>query len=344
MFRKAIGYVIYLIFVVALIILVLEVAGRVWIHMKYGVEGKSYGLWKYDSELGSTHRENAYNTHTSTNNWGFRNREDVIESKPKDSMRFIAFGGSTTFGYNLADDETFTHQLQNKLRAVKGWEGAQVLNAGRIACGAGYNLKLMQRLVPKLKPDFVIIYEGINERLDAWLITNAGLSFDDLKGQYGYIPQNKDADRWLKRNSILVRLFDYKIKKFIYELRYQKQEHQVSDEQPKKEQITDYDPWVLNNYEWVLNQMIDFLKSQGAIPIVIKYASVDNPLQQSMADLSSEIALKKQVAVYDMQQQFADYPKPLEDLFIETGVHVTAEGAKIMAKGLFELIKNDRGV
>lgn len=48
--------------IVLLILLMLtEFSTRLIIHVKYGVPGKTYGLWRYDEVLGAQHRENAYN-------------------------------------------------------------------------------------------------------------------------------------------------------------------------------------------------------------------------------------------------------------------------------------------
>src|SRR5262249_5820840 len=87
-----------------ILILGVEGVGRAIIHLKYGVAGKSYGLWQYDRELGAIHAANAYNHNSETNNFGFRNKENVVEPKPANALRIIAYGGSTTFCYNLSTD------------------------------------------------------------------------------------------------------------------------------------------------------------------------------------------------------------------------------------------------
>lgn len=117
-----IKYILYLILSVLIIILFIEFTSRIIIHLRYSVPGRTYGIWKYDKELGADHKSNSYNTHTSLNNYGFRNKEDVFEPKPENSLRIIAIGGSTTFGYNLQDGETFTEKLEAKLRKIQGFE------------------------------------------------------------------------------------------------------------------------------------------------------------------------------------------------------------------------------
>src|SRR5205823_3734018 len=91
--------------------------GRLVLHYKYSVPGKTYGLWTYDPVLGAVHAANAYNSNSETNSLGFRNKEDVFEPKPPGSLRIIAYGGSTTFCYNLLTEEAWSLQLQDVLRA-----------------------------------------------------------------------------------------------------------------------------------------------------------------------------------------------------------------------------------
>ena len=65
-----------------ILILGVEGVGRAIIHLKYGVTGKAYGLWKYDRELGAIQAANGYSRKSETNSLGFRNKENVIEPKP----------------------------------------------------------------------------------------------------------------------------------------------------------------------------------------------------------------------------------------------------------------------
>ena len=72
------------------LLLAIEGAGYAYLHFKYGVPGKTYGLWTYDEEFGAIHAANAYNSNSETNSLGFRNKEDVIEPRPPGSYLVIA--------------------------------------------------------------------------------------------------------------------------------------------------------------------------------------------------------------------------------------------------------------
>jgi len=334
MLRKNFFYACYLLVITALLILALEGTGRLFIHLRYGVPGKSYGLWKYDPELGADYRRHAYNTLASTNDKGFRNLEDVFEPKPADSLRIIAFGGSTTFGLHLEDDETFTHKLELKLRERPGYERTQVLNAGRISFSAGRNLILMKKLVPEFSPDYVILYEGVNEILNAEVLVLDGVNLDDLEGEYGVIGRGHNQNKWLMRNSLIVRFIDYVLRKRI---------HKLADRfipGGKKFHLVVH-PWVRENYRVVLGEMIDFLRDRGVKLIVVRYASVGNEFHKAFADLSREVAREKKVPVYDMMEDFEVYGSRMAEFFFSTGYHVDSEGAEIVARGLYDAITHD---
>ena len=342
--KRSVSYLLYLLYIMAavsLILLFLEGAGRVIIHAKYGVPGKSYGLWKYDVELGATHRFNAYNTRTSLNDYGFRNREDIYNPKPFNSLRIIAFGGSTTFGYNLADGETYTEKLESRLRRIPNYEKTQVLNAGRICYSAGHNLILMKRLVPLLKPDYVIIYEGVNEMMNTWALEQDGVSIDRLRSHYGAIGKSYDQNRWLKRNSIIVRFIDYYVKSRIIIPRIGTAPKRENMEREPIVQQNQIHPWVIENYKYVLRAMIDFLQKENVTPVVVRYASWHYPQQKIFSDISAQIAKEKGVLLCDMASRFKQLGDKAEDLFIETGVHVTPKGADILADELLETIRKD---
>jgi lysophospholipase L1-like esterase len=337
--NRSIFYIVYLLISASLLILCVEGVGRLIIHFKYGVPGKSYGLWMYDKDLGATHRPNGYNTRTSLNNYGLRNREDVLDPKPENGLRIIAFGGSTTYGYNLTDKDTYTQRLQDRFRTEKNYEKTQVLNAGRIMYSAGHTLILMKRLVPLLKPDYVIIYEGINEYTNMLYLEWSGVDLDKENGHYGLIAKNYDQNRWLKRNSVIVRYLDYAGKEIMEserEKKYASQGERVF-ELPANE-LAPLHPWAIENYRYLMGQMLDFLRQEGVIPVVVRYACMQKDYHTTFGDISEQLAREKGVAVYDMRAKFDQFGEKKKDYFIYTGVHFTPEGAKIVADGLFDVI------
>jgi len=77
-------------FVAALVVLALspllaavgiEASARLYFWGRFGVPGKTYGIWRSDPELGGIQKPYGYNTTGET----------------PGSLRIIAYGGSTTF-------------------------------------------------------------------------------------------------------------------------------------------------------------------------------------------------------------------------------------------------------
>jgi lysophospholipase L1-like esterase len=333
---RAAGYVAYLAVASAVLLLLLEGAGRLYVHFRYGRPDKTYGLWIADPELGATHRPHGYNTHTSLNAYGLRNQEEVFDPKPPGSLRILCLGGSTTYGYNLADGETYTERLEARLRRRPGWERSQVLNAGRITYSAAQNLILARRLVPALKPDYVLLYEGVNELFNEWMLLADGRNLDPMGDTYGVIGKSYDYNRWLLRNSLLMRFIDYVVKNQMMaghgEAEGSAPKPPSTTSRPSSTAPEPIHPWLVRNYDHLLRQMIGDLRSQGTTPIVFRYPSVRSSAQRFFSDMSARVAAEEGVTVCDLASRFEAFGTHEADYFIDTGVHVTPQGAEILAE------------
>ena len=311
----------------------LEGIGRAYIYVKYGVPGKSYGLWRYDETLGAQHREDAYNTRTQTNNFGFRNQEPVARQKPLDTLRIIAYGGSTTFCYNLSDSESWPIQLQRLLRQ-SDHTSHQVLNAGAIMWSIGHAYARATKDIPALKPDYVIVYSGINEDANARFLAAKGEPMNSLvkEGKYGKFATNLDQNRWMKRNLVTVRLLDYVAVPWIRRLQSQVISTEISSHSSP-------DPAILENYLHVLDQFLDLVDSNGARAIFVIQAhdgsKVQNEYLTSYSRSGAALARKKKAIVVDAAKLLDIYRGNSKDLFYHTGVHYSALGAQMLAELLY---------
>jgi len=113
---------------------------------KVSVEGKSY-------------------THNSE---GFRNSEI---DHPKKKFRIIAMGGSTTYGTNVCDWETWPHYLDSLLP-----QEIEVLNFGVAGHSSIEHLIMASLLIPEYKPDLVLLHCGLNDLRNLFI--------KDLKSDY----------------------------------------------------------------------------------------------------------------------------------------------------------------
>ena len=336
--RRLAFYALATIVPAAALFVALEAGGRAYIHVKYGVPGKSYGLWRSDRVLGARHRENGYNTHTQTNDFGFKNREPVHEPKLPGALRVIAYGGSTTFCYNLSDADAWPAQLEDLVRERSSGRRHQVLNGGAILWSLGHAYARAQGDLPRLAPDVVIIYSGINEHTNAEMLAAGGAPMQELveAGDYGRFATNLDQNRWAKRHLVSVRFLDYVIKRRFRGLLG----NAGADATP--ETPSSPDPAVLSNYLHVLGRFLDLSAAHNARVVFVIQADAGgnarNTYLTSYSRAGAELARDKGVQVVDARRVVTEYPEDPKDLFYVTGVHYSALGASRLAELLYEEI------
>lgn len=327
-------------FLVLLLLLLGEVVGRLVIWARHGVAGKSYGIYQPDPELGATHRPNSYNSNSSINNWGLRNLDEVSESKPPGSTRVYCSGGSTTFCYNLTTAEAWPLVLQAKLRQLPGHERDEVLNAGQICFSIADEFALARRLLPRLKPDVVVIYSGINEGMAAasMELAEPGVLDRLLREEHWAVPTKNLAQTsfWLQ-NSVLRRFLEYRINRWLAK-QFPVRPRTAAKSRPTTTPATH--PYVRENFGQTLRLYLAFIRAQGAVPVVVAHGDNgsrlrDNPLD--LRNLAVEIARVEGAVVCDFEPVFVRHPRRRE-CFIDSGIHVTGEGANVVAEELKRVI------
>lgn len=316
-------------------ILAIEGAGYAYIHFKQGVPGKSFGLWTYDEELGAIHASNAYNSNSETNNLGFRNKEDVLEPKPPGALRVIAYGGSTTFCYNLETDRAWPIRLQENLRK-RGNPKSQVLNGGAIMWSIGHELARAKRDLPKLKPDIVIIYSGINEDANEQLLKAEDISLERAlkEGKHGLFSRHLDQSRWLKRNSVIIRYLEYTgIANWLFG-----PGHAVFDTGPVVGVLPadpKINPVVAENFDRTVREFIELIRKNGAKPLYVVVGGLPevgrNERLLGYSRRGAEVARSMGVLVIDSNDVVAAYKGNKHDLFSDSGVHWSDLGAGLLA-------------
>jgi len=119
---------------------------------------------------------------------GFRLNSTEPSPAPPDETTPLAYllGGSTAFGYGVADDETIAAYLEGLLARESANTQVRVLNFGRGYYGSSQEVLLLRSLVQRdLKPRVVIFFDGINEAFCPYYSNNlaevfAILSHDPL--------------------------------------------------------------------------------------------------------------------------------------------------------------------
>lgn len=334
--KRALFAFILLVVFPALLILGAEGFGRVIIYWKYGVPGKSYGLWQADPEFGAIHASNAYNSNSETNSLGFRNKENVFEPKPAGALRVIAYGGSTTFCYNLETDKAWPIRLQLLLRSSHNPKD-QVMNAGAIMWSHAHEYMRAKRDLPRLKPDVVLIYSGINEEANAAWLRAEGFDFERAaaEGKHGLFTKTLDQARWLKRNSLLVRYWEYVAVGFFRGSIAAGPEASHTLANPNAANDVAYSPLVSKHFNATLGEFIKLVKANGAKPVYVIVGGLEdvgaNRRLLRYSKEGVEVARQYGVQIVDSNDVITAYQGNKRDLFAESGVHWSEKGAQLFA-------------
>jgi lysophospholipase L1-like esterase len=346
--RRAAAVVLYSVGVVLLGLIALELSGRAYMHLRYGEPGKRYGRWRGDPVLGSRMAENRYDHRWSTNDRGFRDDEDLLEPKPAGAWRIIAYGGSTTLCWNLPTPETWPAQLERILRERTGDARHQVLNAGDILWSIGRIYARASREVPAHRPDFVLLYTGVNEDANADLLAASGRPMESLvrSGRYGVFSRRLPQDSWLARNSIVFALAQKSLA-----LPAARWWRAATHEKWSVLRLTPVDSlhppvppdsFVLRNYLHVLSDMIVLCRRNDAAPIfVIEATGLRTQALDRATAYSREgavLARRMNVPVVDAQAMVDAYAGDPMDLFYASGIHYSAKGARLLAERLADEI------
>jgi hypothetical protein len=117
----------------------------------------------------------------SINSLGFRGRE-FLKEKPKGCARICVFGGSSTFGFGVTDQQTYPVYLEEILNAHSRGKRYEVINCGLPAYRMKDIYNLFRNEVIRYNPDILVIYEAWNDAFYPDVIRNksALLKLHDL--------------------------------------------------------------------------------------------------------------------------------------------------------------------
>ncbi len=331
--KKKFLFAVVLCLLPVLLLVLAEISGRAVVFFLYGHPGKSYGIYESDPVLGHFPAPNTYNHLAALNDYAFRNVENVIEPRPEGALRVIAYGGSTTFSYNLRTVESWPYKLERRMRERLGNPAHQVLNGGVVSWSLGHLLERARRELPVLKPDMVLVYSGINEEPNANSLKKKGRNIHDLvtAGRYGaaavYYPQSS----WLHLNSLTFKV----LRKVLVPLGLARLFAAGKDDGISVRDTVD--PSVLKNYIEVLKRFIALARSNGSEPVFVIQASREYEFIADYSRQGAETACGLGVRVIDAALAVDANPGGSGELF-ETKIHYSAKGADLLADYLFERV------
>ena len=98
----------------------------------------------------------------TSNAQGYRG-EALTVPKPAGRTRIVCLGGSTTYGYRVADGDTWPVRLQELLRAARPDLDLEVVNAGVESYTTAESLTNLAFHVLDLEPDVIVVHHNAND-------------------------------------------------------------------------------------------------------------------------------------------------------------------------------------
>lgn len=141
-------------------------------------ETPEHQFWKYDPEIGWSHRSNEQGTfqsklngfHSTVKLGGFGTRENDNDIQGPFEHTILVVGDSVTAGFEVENNQTFSAVLEKRL--FSDGRKIRVVNSGVRGYGTDQAYLTMKRLIPVFKPDVVLYVYCWNDLTDNLAIKN----------------------------------------------------------------------------------------------------------------------------------------------------------------------------
>ncbi|MDX2136086.1 MAG: SGNH/GDSL hydrolase family protein [Saprospiraceae bacterium] len=115
---------------------------------------KEHGGLVFEPNTEAHYQTKEFDITAKTNSLGLRDREVSVDKG--DKYRVLCFGDSWTFGWGVDAENSWPKKLESHLQA-NGIPNAEVINCGQGGQYPSVYLKYMEKAVPMLKPDLVLV-------------------------------------------------------------------------------------------------------------------------------------------------------------------------------------------
>jgi len=290
-------------------------------------------------------------TVVKTNAHGFRGDE----LNPKATLKILVLGGSTTFDTGVDDnDSTWCKQLENLLSAR--YPGVQVINGGLPVYGLGANTIKYMFYDYLLRPDVVLICQGINDTSPWWSKTIAEIRRSDYwmyrgvttriwSGIQGEIMHLPTPPVYMLTHSIF--LFGSFNKRGDNKNAYKNMEFAKDMNEVVPEHI-------MSRNVTMLGYLISCLKKDMVLPIFVPQSigkkerkieiginrDILNKSLSSLNKVYGDTCKKNNVRVIDV----TTYTNKWDDEFFKDGLHFNNKGAREFATLLSKELTNNEDI
>lgn len=325
-------------------IIILEFGARYYLKIKIeknfgeNLKSKSYGVVRSDKKFGLITNSNSYNRNRITNNFGYFNYDDLKLPKDReiDEIVIISYGGSTTYSYGLDQKEAWPILLQKKACDKKKERPCKIsiMNGGIIRWSLSHIYEKAIIDIPKLKPNFLIIYSGINEYDNYNLLKfydKIDIDNQIINKNYGLISSGLNS--WVtKNNSLLLKSFYYKV---VFPL-LNKFRYSIINKDSKKllNKEKDFD-LIYKNYIEILKNLINLSNKHDTKIIFVTQTfgvnNKDNILFTSFSNKAKNDIKNSGIIIIDSSEIFENYSGSKEDLFFPSGLHYSLKGSNLLS-------------
>ena len=130
----------------------------------------SGGLWENipeDVDTPADYDKHGFRTNIPSEIWNTESNLDIYEKKPVKTYRIFAVGGSTTFGVDVENHQTWPAHLENKFRELELDFNIEVINVGKNGSDTRDETKIIETYLIDFQPDMIIMYSGWNDSMQA---------------------------------------------------------------------------------------------------------------------------------------------------------------------------------
>jgi lysophospholipase L1-like esterase len=255
---------------------------------------------------------------------------EFSEQKPANTIRILSLGDSRTFGWGLADGETYSRLLERSLQQYLGaGKQVEVINAGVNAWSYPQMLVYFRELGLRYQPDFVILADA------------------NLWTQFSEKNSPEFAKRFLWRVRLKNLLRRFAIYHFVLEVElrgfYEQHRAKFIPVDPKQDTLfqeqQQHDPTAL--FREAIEGVCQLAQTHGVKPILL-YLPVLGDLtatnRTSVLEVKRAASEKYGVPLVDVTANLQPQGKTL---YLDADpVHFNASGNAIIAERLFETLTN----
>ena len=279
-------------------------------------------FWVVDPDLKDhpmPHNEENTSFAVSTNSDGLRASIEVTDSKK--TLRIMTLGCSTTFGWGVADSETYPARLQHYLKEA-GYGNVEVVNAGQPGYTSFQGDWLWDALLDDYQPDVVLV---------GYIVQDARKAAYSDKSQAILQGDN----RFLKDN------FLYRSKGYLA-LRYGMGKVQIQAKERSSQDEGGAFRVPPEDYVLNLRSLINKIQSSGAKPILFGYPLERTGYTEQHRLILSIAAEELKVGHLDPQAKMETAASEARLYFTRDKGHANAAGNEQIAQWVFEYLQSSQ--